>query len=202
MNPSYQLLHGKSITEPLIDELTLVRLSQQGDHEMFTHLYNAYMECIYRYVYRRVGDDDMLADDITSKVFLKVWEKLGSYEAGKSPFMAWIYRIAHNAVIDHYRAKNLSISIEEANPIDLSHRDEIDEKLDLQSQSWQLRDALQELTPQQQQVLTLKFVGGLNTMEIAEQLGKRQGAVRALQMRGLQGLAKSPVLLGEQVYAR
>lgn len=201
MNPHFQLLPRKTMMEPLMDELTLVHLSQQGDHEMFAHLYNAYMERIYRYVYHRVGNDDMLTDDITSKVFLKVWEKLGSYEAGKSPFMAWLYRIARNAVIDHYRAKNLSISLEEASPVELSHRDEIDEKLDSQVQSWQLRDALQGLTPQQQQVLTLKFVGGLNTVEIAEQLGKRAGAVRALQMRGLQGLAKSPVLQGEQMYA-
>jgi RNA polymerase sigma-70 factor (ECF subfamily) len=116
--------------------------------------------------------------------------------------MAWIYRIAHNAVIDHYRREKVAISLEDVDPVKLSHVDEVDEKLDLQVQSEQLREALQELTEKQQQVLILKFMGGLNTMEIAQQLGKRQGAVRALQMRGLQELAKCPVLQKEQIYAQ
>jgi RNA polymerase sigma-70 factor (ECF subfamily) len=179
--------------EPLTDELTLVRLAQLGDQDMFGHLYDAYVERIYRYIYFRVADD-MLAEDITSQVFLKVWEKLDTYQAGQSPFMAWIYRIAHNAVIDHYRTKKVSVSLDDVRPVELSHSDEIDEKLDLQIQSQELREALQELTEEQQQVLILKFVGGLSTTEIAHQLGKQQGAVRALQMRGLQGLAKCPAL--------
>lgn len=199
MNTTYNLSPGRML-EQVIDELTLVRLSQQGDQEMFARLYDAYVERIYRYVYFRVADD-MLAEDITSQVFLKVWEKLNSYQAGQSPFMAWIYRIAHNAVIDYYRTKKVSISLDEVRPVELSHTDEVDEKLDSQIQSQELRNALQELTDEQQQVLVLKFVGGLSTTEIAHQLGKQQGAVRALQMRGLQGLAKCPTLQRELSYS-
>jgi RNA polymerase sigma-70 factor (ECF subfamily) len=198
MSTTYNLLTNRA-PEPLVDELTLVRLSQQGDREMFARLYNAYMERIYRYVYFRVADEN-LAEDITSQVFLKVWEKLNTYEAGQSPFMAWLYRIAHNAVIDHYRSKKASVSLEEADLVEMSHADDVDEKLDLQIQSEELREALQELTEEQQQVLILKFVGGLSTTEIARQLGKQQGAVRALQMRGLQGLAKCPALQKEKIY--
>jgi RNA polymerase sigma-70 factor (ECF subfamily) len=198
MNATYTL-SSKRALEPVMDELTLVRLSQQGDQEMFARLYEAYMERIYRYVYFRVADDK-LAEDITSQVFLKVWEKLDTYQAGQSPFMAWLYRIAHNAVIDYYRTKKVAISLEEANPVELSHADEVDEKLDMQIQSEELREALRELTHEQQQVLLLKFVGGMSTTEIAQQLGKQQGAVRALQMRGLQGLAKCPALQKEKVY--
>ena len=198
-NTTYSFSSNRTL-EPLVDELTLVRFSQEGNLDMFAQLYDAYVTRIYRYIYRRV-EDDMLAEDITSKVFLKVWEKLDTYQPGKTPFMAWLYRIAHNTVIDHYRTKKVSISIEEVNPVELSHRDEIDEKLDLQVQSWQLREALQELSEKQRQVLILKFVDGFNTMEIAQQLGQNEGAVRALQMRGLQKLAKCPVLQREQVYA-
>ena len=182
--------------EPVMDELTLVRLSQLGNPEMFAHLYDAYMERIYRYIYFRVVDDK-LAEDITSQVFLKAWGKLDTYQTGQSPFVAWLYRIAHNAIIDHYRTKKVAISLEEANAVELSHVDEVDEKLDLQIQLQELREALQGLTEKQQQVLILKFVDGLSTAEIAQQLGKQQGAVRALQMRGLHGLAKCLVLQRE-----
>lgn len=188
--------------EPLTDELTLIRLAQQGNHEMFAHLYDAYKERIYRYIYYRLADDDKLAEDVTSQVFLKVWAKLGTYRIGQTPFMAWLYRIAHNAVIDHYRREKVSISLEDTSSVELSHTDEVDEKLDLQFQSGELSKALQELTKQQQQVLVLKYIDGLNTTEIARRLGKQQGAVRALQMRGLQGLAKSPALQREQIYVQ
>lgn len=182
-----------------VDELTLVRLSQQGDQEMFGCLYQTYIDRIYRYVYFRVADDN-LAEDITAQIFLKVWEKLESYQPGQSPFVAWIYRIAHNTVIDYYRAKKIVISIENARPVELSHDDEVDEKLDFQIQSQKLRAALGELTKEQRQVLVLKFVGGLSTSEIAKKLKKQAGAIRALQMRGLQGLAKCPTLQKEQFY--
>ncbi len=183
--------------DPLTSELKLISHSQQGDQEAFAHLYDAYLERIYRYVYFRVADDE-LAEDITSQVFLKVWEKLDTYQAGQSPFIAWLYRIAHNTVIDYYRTKKVSIPLDAANPVELSQDDEIDEKLDMQTISQQLREAMQELTDEQQQVLILKFVNGLSTSEIAQQLGKQRGAVRALQMRGLQGLAKCPGLQVEQ----
>lgn len=199
MNTTYSF-SSKKVLEPLVDESTLVRLSQQGDLETFSQLYDAYVSRIYHYIYCRVNDD-MLAEDITSKVFLNVWKKLSSYQVGKSPFMAWLYRIAHNVVIDYYRTTKVAISLDEISSVDLCHRDEVDEKLDLQVQSWQLREALQELTEKQQQVLILKFVGGYSTMEIAQQLDQQQGTVRALQMRGLKKLAKCPVLQREQAYA-
>lgn len=200
MNATYNFSSNRTL-ESLIDEPTLIRLAQQGNHEMFARLYDAYKERIYRYIYYRLSTDHELTQDITSQVFLKVWAKLGTYRIGQIPFIAWLYRIAHNAVIDHYRTKKVAISLEDANIVELSHRDEIDEKLDFQTQSVELSKALRELTQQQQQVLVLKFVNGLNTMEIARRLGKQQGAVRALQMRGLQGLAKSPTLQSGQIYA-
>jgi RNA polymerase sigma-70 factor (ECF subfamily) len=195
MNTTFNLSRKKPL-EPVTDEMTLVRLAQQGDQEMFARLYDAYVDRIYRYIYFRVADDDIV-EDITSQVFLKVWENLGTYQASQSPFMAWLYRIAHNAVIDHYRTKKVAVALDDVKPMELSQNDEVDDKLDRQIQSQELRKALKTLTEEQQQVLILKFVGGLSTTEIAQQLGKQQGAVRALQMRGLQGLAKCPELQKE-----
>ena len=186
--------------DSVVDEITLIHLSQKGDREMFAHLYEAYIERIYRYVYNRVNDD-MLAEDITSQIFLKVWEKLSTYRTGQAPFLAWIYRIAHNTVIDYYRTKKFVIFMDDAKSIEPSYVDEIDEKLDLQYQSQQLEEALEALTMEQQQVLRLRFAGGLNTSEIARKLGKQAGAVRALQMRGLRGLSKCKTIQRETMYA-
>jgi RNA polymerase sigma-70 factor (ECF subfamily) len=190
----------KAQSSPVGNELGLVRRSQRGDQAAFAQLYDAYIDRIHRYIYFRVAEDDEMAEDITSQVFLKAWEKLDSYQPGQSPFIAWLYRIAHNAVIDYYRTNKIAIALDEARPVEISHEDGTEEKLDLQFESQQLRAALQELTEDQQQVLILKFINGFSTPEIAQQLGKQQGAVRALQMRALQGLAKSLGVDTEQVY--
>lgn len=187
------------LLNPATDELQLISLSQQGDAEAFASLYAFYVERITRYIYFRVTDHE-LAEDITSRIFLKMLEKLDTYQAGGSPVIAWLYRMAHNAVIDHYRMKRTFISLEDVHQAEVRQEDGIEEKLDLQIKSQQLRAALQVLTKEQQRVLILKFIDGLSTLEIARQLGKRQGAVRSLQMRALQRLARCPDLQRERFY--
>lgn len=183
---------GESL-KPVPDESKLISLSQQGDSEAFAHLYDRYVDRIYRYVLLRVTDD-RVTEDITAHVFVKMWEKLPTYQAGQSPIGAWLYRIAHNAVIDHYRNRKTSIPLEDLNSAEAALDDRVEEKLDLQIKLQELREALKELTEGQRDVMILKFIEGLSIEEIARQLGKREGAVRALQMRGLRGLAKSPSL--------
>jgi RNA polymerase sigma-70 factor (ECF subfamily) len=173
----------------LPDEFDLVRRSQGGDAQAFATLYDAYVERIYRYIFFRVADDK-LAEDITSLVFLKAWEKLDTYRPGTSTFIAWLYRIAHNAVIDEYRTRKMTVRLDDTQPTEIHHEDSVDDQIDLQFEAGQLRQALRELTEEQQQVLVLKFINGLSTQQIAEQLGKQPGAIRALQMRALQSLAR------------
>jgi len=189
------------LLNPATDELELISRSKQGDAEAFARLYACYVERITRYVYFRVTDHQ-LAEDITSRIFLKMLEKLDTYQVGQSPVIAWLYRMAHNAVIDHYRLKRTFISLEDVHPAEAKQEDGIEEKLDLQVKSQQLRAALQVLTEEQQKVLILKFIDGLSTREIARRLGKRQGAVRGLQMRALQKLARCPGLQREQFYGQ
>ncbi len=171
-------------------EPDLVRQAQAGDENAFARLYDAYLERIYRYIYFRVAEEQV-AEDITSQVFLKAWETLDRYRITGSPFIAWLYRIARNAVIDHYRTQKSIVGLEEVAPARASYSGDLDEKLDLQFAARDLRLALQQLTEEQQQVLILKFISDFSTLEIAKQMGKRQGAVRALQMRALQALAKA-----------
>ena len=130
-------------------------------------------------------------------VFLKAWENLKTFRIGRSPFAAWLHRIAHNAVIDHYRTRKTVVSLEEAAPLRLSYADEVDKKLDIQFLTQELVEGLKVLTGTQQQVLILRFIFGFTTPEIAQSLHKQQGAVRALQMRGLKRLAHYPAILRE-----
>jgi|KBSSwiStaDraftv2_1062776.scaffolds.fasta_scaffold249718_3 RNA polymerase sigma-70 factor, ECF subfamily len=183
---------------PATDESKLISLSKQGDPEALASLYACYVERITRYVYSRVTDHQ-LAEDITSRIFLKMLEKLDTYQVGQSPVIAWLYRMAHNAVIDHYRMKRTFVSLEDLHQAEVKQEDGIEEKLELQIKSQQLRAALQVLTEEQQRVLILKFIDGLSTREIARQLGKQPGSVRSLQMRALQKLSRFPSLQREQL---
>ena len=171
-----------------VNERKLIQFSQQGDRDAFARLYDTYLARIHRYIYFRVVDHE-LAEDITSLVFLRGWEKLRSYQPGKSPFAAWLYRIAHNAVIDHYRTRKAVISLEELAPVELSYADEMDETIELNAWSQKLLEAMKGLTDVQKEVLMLRFSYGYSTMEIARRLDKQEGAVRAVQMRALKRLS-------------
>ena len=170
------------------DESRLVKLAKSGEAEAFASLYDGYFERIYRYVYFRVADEQT-AEDLASQVFLKAWENLGRYKPSGAPFLAWLYTIARNAVIDHYRTRKETVALDDVIGL-ASPGTAPDEQVQLHFETASLRVALKTLTDDQQQVLILKFIAGLGTDEIARQLGKRAGAVRALQMRALQALNK------------
>jgi RNA polymerase sigma-70 factor, ECF subfamily len=175
----------------------LVLLAKTGDAEAFGHLYETYLDRIYRYIYFRVTDEQT-AEDLISQVFTKAWENLDRYQPSGRPFIAWLYTIAHNTVIDHYRTRKDTVAIE--NTVSLaSDSPGPDEQVELHFEADNLRCALQTLTSEQQQVVVLKFIAGMTTDEIAAQLQKSAGAVRALQMRALQALAKQ--MVKDEAYA-
>ena len=164
----------------------LVQRACSGDGEAFSELYERLADRVYRYVYFRVTDGET-AEDLTSKVFLKAWEHLPTYRHSNSPFVAWLYTIAHNTLVDYYRTNRQTTHLEEIAALparDASPVEQTDQRLEAQS----LRRALNELTPTQRDALTLKLIDGMSTSEIAMRLQKTEGAVRALQMRALQSL--------------
>src|SRR6266545_5365173 len=174
---------------PLPNERQLVLQAQAGNSEAFGQLYDAYMERIYRFVYFRV-DDQQTAEDITSQVFLKAWNNLDRFRLGRTPYVAWLYTIAHNAVIDYYRTRKLTTALEDVQLSQPDYAEAVESEIDLSVEMKSIKVAMRTLTDDQQKVLTLKFIEGLSNNEIARHLGKREGAIRALQMRGLQALAK------------
>ena len=174
---------------PLANERQLVLQAQDGNSEAFGQLYDAYMERIYRFVYFRV-EDQQTAEDITSQVFLKAWSNLDRFQFSRTPYLAWLYTIAHNAVIDHYRTRKVTTALDDVQLSQPDHSEVVENEIDLTAEMRSVKTALRALTDDQQKVLTLKFIEGMSNNEIARHLGKREGAIRALQMRGLQALAK------------
>ena len=173
---------------PLLEEARLIDEAKSGDPQAFAKLYDAYVERVSRYIYFRVSEA-IDTEDLVSQVFLKAWENLDRYKIGTSPFIAWLYTIARNLVIDHYRTKKDSLPLEEAIalPSDMEMPDEeAQTRFDLQA----MRDALQFLTSDQQQALILKYIAGLPNDSIAKIMNKQEGTVRGLQMRALQTLSK------------
>lgn len=179
----------KNSRMPLADERQLVLQAQDGDAEAFGRIYDGYVERIYRFVFFRV-DDQQTAEDITSQVFLKAWSNLDRFEFTRTPYIAWLYTIAHNTVIDHYRTRKITTALEDVQLSQPDDAEAVENQIDLTVEMKTIKVAMQNLTDDQQQVLHLRFIEGMSNTEIAQQLGKREGAIRALQMRGLQALAK------------
>ncbi len=172
----------------LEDERRLVDLARSGDGEAFAQLYEAYFDRVYRFIFFRVTDDQV-AEDLASQVFLKAWENLHRYHP-HGPFLAWLYAIARNTVIDNYRTKKPTVSLDEAAPI-ATQDDKLDDRLQFQFEIKSLQEAMQHLTQEQQEVITLKFIAEYDTAQIAKHMGKTEGAIRALQMRALQALGRA-----------
>ncbi len=171
----------------LEDEQRLVNLAKSGNGEAFAELYEAYFDRVYRFIFFRVTDEQ-IAEDLASQVFLKAWENLHRYHP-KGPFLAWLYAIARNTVIDNYRTRKPTVSLDEAAPVP-SQEEKLDDRLQLEFDVKSLQAAMQRLTQEQQEVITLKFIADYDTAQIAKQMGKSEGAIRALQMRALQALAR------------
>jgi RNA polymerase sigma-70 factor (ECF subfamily) len=171
-----------------VEEKRLLRLAQQGDADAFAELYRANVQAIYRYIYHRVHDTH-LAEDLTGDVFTKALEGLARYQEKGRPFIAWLYRIAHARVIDHYRRvdRRPSESDVEAEPIAVTPN--MDSGLVQQQVGEMLKTVIDDLTDEQQQVIILRFIEGYRIDKVAQMMGKSPNAIKALQHRALRSLA-------------
>jgi RNA polymerase sigma-70 factor (ECF subfamily) len=172
-------------------ERQLASKASEGDRDAYSALYERYVDKIYRYILFKVSDRDQ-AEDLTSQTFLKAWDAIGDYEWRNHPFGAWLFRIAHNLVVDHHRARRESVSLDDASPhIEaraVAGGTRPDRMLARAIAESRIRNAIDRLTDEQQEVLILRFYEGLSTGEVADLMGKRNGAVRGLQFRALSAL--------------
>jgi RNA polymerase sigma-70 factor, ECF subfamily len=169
------------------EDAALAVRASGGDVSAFGLLYDRHVDAIYRYVYYRVRNDAE-AEDLTSDVFMRALKAIPRYEP-RQAFLAWLYRIARNAIIDRARRGNRQVPFEDA----LEHPmpDQVvepDAELLAHSDSDTLRNALKKLTPLQQEVIVLRYLHGYSTQEIANIVGKREGTVRGIQFRAIGAL--------------
>jgi len=166
---------------------TLVSKAQEGNTDAFAKLYDIFFTPVYRYVYYRVRIEDY--EDIIEIVFLKIWTNVKKYRVTdkNSSFISWVFRIAHNVVIDYYRDHRETIELTPDIP---DHRDtaSIHTGADQKINNGILKSALGRLKEPYQQVLVLKFLDDLDNTEIATILGKSQNSLRILQFRALKSL--------------
>jgi len=171
------------------DERDIVQRARKGDAIAFSQLYEEYFDKVYRYVYLRLGNPSEV-EDVTQEVFIKALEAIGSYKWRNLPFASWLFRIAHNHVIDHLRREGKLDRVDwQGNIADIKEPDPVqmaEKRLELQ----ELRDNIEKLSPAQRSVIYLRFAAGLSVAEVAHILGKSPGTVKALQHSGIAALRK------------
>lgn len=164
-----------------IDEL--IDKAIGGDSNAFGRLYDMNIDRVYRHIYYRVSNTAD-AEDLTQQVFIKAWQAIGRYKKTASPFLAWLIKISHNLVIDFYRAKKPETNIDfdsvatkpETDPAHLA---------EAHSSQQEIRQAINKLHGDQQQVILMRFIEDFSYAEIATALGKSEGAIRVILHRGL-----------------
>ena len=171
------------------NEESLVRRAQQRDQEAFTQLYEENFDKIYRYIVLKIGNETE-AEDMTQQVFLNALKSISSFKWKGIPFSAWLFRIARNQVVDYLRKKakqataplDESLASSDSNP-ELA----AEQKLNIE----QLVSATKRLTAAQREVISLRFTSELPIAQVAQIMGKSQGAAKALQHSAIVALRKA-----------
>lgn len=178
------------------DEAALLERMRSLDPIALSAIYDLYAVRIYSYIYHRVGDAN-LAEDLTAQAFLRMLEALRNDRAWTVSFSGWLYRIAHNLVIDYYRrsghSRHLDLDANTDAPAQGQGPDDVAERKLAHDR---MRAALTRLTEEQAQVVTLRFLEEKSIAEVAGIIGKSEGAVKALQYRAVAALRR--IMEGEQ----
>jgi RNA polymerase sigma-70 factor (ECF subfamily) len=170
------------------DEESLIRRAQQRDQVALTRLYEDNFDKIYRYCAIKIGDRTE-AEDMTQQVFLNAIKSLPSYKFKGMPFSSWLYRIAHNQVVDYLRKKTRHATV----PIDemtAAGDDDPREAAEMKLEMEELAIATKKLTTAQREVISLRFAADLSVAEVARTMGRSEGAVKALQHSAIAALRR------------
>ena len=186
---------GREGNYPVQEEINLVQRARQGDHDAFARLYEAHFDKIFRYVVLKIRNQAE-AEDMTQQVFVKAYESIGSYQLQGVPFTAWLFRIAHNQMVDFVRKESKKpVPLDESLPImdDSDLEGEVETKMEMEKVAL----ATKQLTKAQREVISLRFAGGLSITEAAKTMRKSEGAIKALQHSAILALRKT-LLAGEK----
>ena len=184
--PAFGRMEARDRVRELVDRAV------QGDEEAFGGLYDHFSDAVYRYFYHHVGRAED-AEDLVSRTFLKAWRALPKFEWRGKPFEAWLFTVARTQLLDFLRERRPDRNNA---PLELAFAAVHDDRPGPEAiaianlQAVTTRAALDNLTFEQREVLVLKFFLGHENREIAAIMGKREGTVRALQMRALGALRR------------
>lgn len=182
-------------------ERAIVDAAIGGDEAALAELYNLYFPRVYRYIIARMGNP-YDAEDLTEEVFLRVLDAIGRFQWREAPFSAWLFRIAHNAVISHRRkegARGRSSPLSEALPVDSQGPEEMVANRLALNEVMKAADTLPEA---QRRVIGYRFAAGLTVAETARAMGKGEGNVKVIQHKAIaklrEMLTQRPKVHGEK----
>jgi RNA polymerase sigma-70 factor (TIGR02952 family) len=172
-----------------VDVWALVRQAQEGDAEAFGRLYDHYVTLVYRYVYHRVGDR-ATAEDVTSETFVRALRRIDSLSFQGRDVGAWLVTIARNIVLDHVKSSRYRLEVATADMRDADRAtDGPEDAVVAHLTNRELLACVQQLGSEQQECIVLRFIHGLSVSETAAIMGKKDGAIKALQHRAVRRLA-------------
>ena len=194
MAPSFgSLSHGKAFIDNQKKQeadmlLSLIKKTQKGDQESFEKIYDLFINDIYRYLAVKMSGNDIL--DTASEVFFKVWTKINTYSGeSRAQFRAWLFTIAHNSVVDYYRARRENVSLDDLLELPDTNTDVDPHDMTFKSMSVEiLMEGLKKLPKGYENILTLRFLQDFSNQEIAEILQMKEGNVRILVHRAIKKL--------------
>lgn len=169
-------------------EAALVERARELDDAAWAAIYERHAEQVYAYIYYRLGDQHV-AEDLAADVFVKAVAGIKGYRYRGTPLLAWLYRIAHNVTVDHRKSAQTRMQRTSTDALERieAPRDELGQR----DQRHDMLAAIRRLTPDQQQVVILRFYTGMSNAEVAQVIGKPEGAVKALQTRALRSLRRA-----------
>ncbi|PKH47494.1 DNA-directed RNA polymerase sigma-70 factor [Dehalococcoides mccartyi] len=171
-------------------ERHLVELARQKDEQAFARLYEEYFDKIYRYIALKIGNK-MEAEDLTQQVFMNALRAMSSFKwQDNTPFSAWLYRIAHNQIVDYLRKKSRQPTVDIEIVAPLACADEPVETTEVNIDYEKFVKVSAKLTPAQQEVISLRFSSDLPIAEVAKIMNRTPGAVKALQHSAVSSLRR------------
>jgi len=175
----------------------LVARAKEGDRGAFAQLYRMYLPNVYKFLYYRVGSKAQ-AEDMTAEVFLRALRKIESFTWTGADFGAWLMRIARNLVLDEAKSSRARLEVvSDEMPEERTGENKAAESAAMDNfTNVEVYKAIKKLRPDQQEVITLRFLHGMGVGEVAKLMDKKEGTVRTLQFRGLKALEKILVARG------
>jgi RNA polymerase sigma-70 factor (ECF subfamily) len=171
-----------------VDDIQLLKVAQEGNTEAFGAIYERYADKVFRYLNAHLGNG-LDAEDLTEEVFIRVWRSLPDYRERGTPFLSFVFRVARNALIDHYRRERRAVGQLSSDEVMVADsKPGPGEIVSQQMERQELKEALEGLREDYRNVVILRFLSELSPEDTAAVMGRSAGAVRVLQHRALAAL--------------